>query len=66
MAHILNTVPKYSQQALGQAAQIVMTPQQIGLAAARRVVPIISAYTRLPLMSQRRRYRGHVGTHASV
>jgi hypothetical protein len=56
-AHILTAVPHYSQQALAHAGQIVMTPQQIGLAAARRVVPIISAYTRLPLMSQRRRYR---------
>jgi hypothetical protein len=63
MAHILNSVPKYSQQALGQAAQIVMTPQQIGLSAARRVVPIISAYTRLPLMSQRRRYRTSQPSH---
>lgn len=42
------------QQALQYAGQIVMTPQQIGLAAARRVVPVISAYTRLPLMNQRR------------
>jgi hypothetical protein len=56
MAHILTEIPKYSQQAIEQAAQIVTTPQQVGLAAARRVVPIISAYTRLPLMSRRRRY----------
>jgi hypothetical protein len=56
MAHILTEIPKYSHAALEQAAQIVTTPQQVGLAAARRVVPIISAYTRLPLMSRRRRY----------
>jgi len=31
-----------------------VTPQQMGLAGAQRVLPIISAYTRLPLMSQRR------------
>jgi hypothetical protein len=34
----------------------VLTPQQLTLNAARRVVPIVSAYTRLPLISQRRRY----------
>jgi hypothetical protein len=56
MAHILTEIPKYSHEALEQVAQIVTTPQQVGLAAARRVVPIISAYTRLPLMSRRRRY----------
>lgn len=61
-AHILTEIPKYSQQALEQAAQIVTTPQQVGLAAARRVVPIISAYTRLPLMSRRRRYGTNQGT----
>jgi hypothetical protein len=30
----------------------VTTPQQIGLAAARRVVPIISAYTKLPMLKR--------------
>lgn len=31
----------------------VLTPAQLGLAAMKRVVPVISAYTRLPLLSQR-------------
>lgn len=31
-----------------------LTVQQIGLAAVRRVVPIVTAYTRLPLMNRRR------------
>lgn len=30
-----------------------LTPQQVGLAAVRRVVPVITAYTRLPLMNRR-------------
>ena len=31
------------------------TPQQIGFGAMKRVVPVISAYTRLPLISKQRR-----------
>lgn len=34
-----------------------LTPAQLGVSAMKRVVPIISAYTRLPLMSQRRRFQ---------
>lgn len=30
-----------------------LTPQQVGLAAVRRVVPIVTAYTRLPLINRR-------------
>lgn len=48
------TPPGRYLQALQYAGQIVMTPQQVGLAAARRVIPVISAYTRLPLISQQR------------
>ncbi|MCA9324770.1 PH domain-containing protein [Candidatus Saccharibacteria bacterium] len=33
-----------------------ISPQQISIGAARRVLPVISAYTRLPLVSQKRRY----------
>jgi hypothetical protein len=32
------------------AESVLLTPQQIGLAAVRRVVPIVTAYTRLPMM----------------
>lgn len=32
-----------------------ISPQQLGVSAMKRVVPVISAYTRLPMMSQRRR-----------
>lgn len=32
--------------------------QQVGVSGAKKVVPIISAYTRLPLMSRHRRYPG--------
>jgi hypothetical protein len=34
-----------------------VSPGQLGVAAMKRVVPVISAYTRLPLMSQRRRFQ---------
>ena len=33
-----------------------LSPGQIGVSAMKRVVPVISAYTRLPWMSQRRRF----------
>ena len=33
-----------------------LSPEQLGVAAMKRVVPVISAYTRLPIMSNRRRY----------
>jgi hypothetical protein len=36
--------------------KIILTPQQIGLAAARRVIPVISAYGRVPLIRQRQRF----------
>lgn len=39
-----------------QALQIVMTPQQIAFAAARRVLPVISAYSRMPVLQNRRSY----------
>lgn len=45
-------VTPVSQPAVGTS----LSPQQISISAARRVLPVISAYTRLPLMSQRRRY----------
>lgn len=51
---IMSAVPRYSQQALQHVENIVLTPQQLSLSAARRVLPVISAYTRLPLMSDRR------------
>jgi hypothetical protein len=38
-----------------------LTPQQLGVSAMKRVVPVISAYTRLPLMSQRRRFQNPAG-----
>ncbi len=34
-----------------------LSPGQVGVAAMKRVLPVISAYTRLPLMSQRRRFQ---------
>lgn len=34
-----------------------LTPAQLGVSAMKRVVPVISAYTRLPLLSQRRRFQ---------
>lgn len=34
---------------------------QVGVAAMKRVIPVISAYTRLPWMSQRRRFEGRIG-----
>ncbi|HET8709284.1 MAG TPA: PH domain-containing protein [Candidatus Saccharimonadales bacterium] len=64
--------PSYDSYALSQQAQGAyfaqntadtagrglkdMTPAQLGIAAMKRVVPVISAYTRLPLLSQRRRF----------
>lgn len=36
---------------------IATTPQQICLAAARRVVPVISAYSRVPMISSRQRFQ---------
>jgi hypothetical protein len=36
-----------------------MSPEQVGIAAVKRVVPVISAYTRLPWMSERRRYQSY-------
>lgn len=39
----------------------IFTPAQLGIAAMKRVVPVISAYTRLPLLSQRRRFSGASG-----
>jgi hypothetical protein len=36
--------------------KIILTPQQIGLAAARRVIPVISAYGRVPLIRQHQRF----------
>jgi hypothetical protein len=35
------------------AESALLTPQQIGLAAVRRVVPIVTAYTRFPVMNRR-------------
>jgi len=34
-----------------------VSPGQIGVAAMKRVIPVISAYTRLPWMSERRRFQ---------
>ena len=34
-----------------------ISPGQLGIAAMKRVVPVIGAYTRLPLMSQRYRFQ---------
>ena len=50
MGGILHT----TGQVLQDAEQVLLTPQQVGLAAVRRVVPIVSAYTRLPLINRRR------------
>jgi hypothetical protein len=35
------------------AESALLTPQQVGLAAVRRVVPIVTAYTRFPVMNRR-------------
>lgn len=35
------------------AEHALLTPQQVGLAAVRRVVPIVTAYTRLPMINRR-------------
>ena len=40
-----------------------MTPQELGVAAMKRVLPVIGAYTRLPMMSQRRRYQSTPAQH---
>ncbi len=40
-----------------EPASDVLTPQQLGVQAMKRVVPVISAYTRLPVISQQRRYK---------
>jgi len=37
-----------------------LSPAQLGIAAMKRVVPVISAYTRLPMISQRRRFQPSV------
>lgn len=49
MSGILQT----TGQVLHGAEQALLTPQQVGLAAVRRVVPVVTAYTRLPLMNRR-------------
>ncbi len=43
---------------LAQPPMRHVSPGEIGIAAMKRVVPVISAYTRLPLLSQRRRLPG--------
>ncbi len=40
----------------------IITPQQLGIAAMKRVIPVISAYTRLPLLSQRHRFQAQPGS----
>ncbi len=43
-----------------------ISPAQLGIAAMKRVVPVIGAYTRLPLMSQRYRFKsGHVASQTT-
>ena len=45
--------------AFGPGAQLAsrhLSPGELGIAAMKRVVPVISAYTRLPWMSERRRF----------
>jgi PH (Pleckstrin Homology) domain-containing protein len=39
-----------------QSSSRLISPAQLGIAAMKRVVPVIGAYTRLPLMSQRYRF----------
>jgi hypothetical protein len=49
-------VPSPATRAVSSSSFRILTPAQLGLAAMKRVVPVISAYTRLSLLSQRRRY----------
>jgi hypothetical protein len=49
----LNSFFQTTGHVLQGAENALLTPQQIGLAAVRRVVPIVSAYTRLPMMNRR-------------
>jgi hypothetical protein len=49
------SIPAASAPEPHTIASRVLTPAQLGLAAMKRVVPVISAYTRLPLLSQRYR-----------
>lgn len=56
--------PKYFVQNTTAGSSSVLsslTPAQLGIAAMKRVVPVISAYTRLPLLSRRRRFGGAAG-----
>jgi hypothetical protein len=48
--------PVVSETDSSSLQKIILTPQQIGLAAARRVIPVISAYGRVPLIRQRQRF----------
>lgn len=61
MAPATNDLPANSAATLSAgnpAAQLAhhLSPGQLGVSAMKRVVPVISAYTRLPWMSQRRRF----------
>lgn len=47
--------PANQPEPLTHSSNPGISPQQIGINAARRVVPVINAYTRLPLMSHRHR-----------
>jgi hypothetical protein len=49
----IGAVVRGAEYAIQGAGQVLVTPQQVGLAAARRVIPIVSSYTRLPLMKRR-------------
>jgi hypothetical protein len=64
--HILHFMIGMPRNSLQHASQVVVTPQQVGLSAARRVVPVISAYSRLPIMSNRRRYGRQDGARGTA
>ena len=62
-------LPHYQQLGSGiteTGPSASMSHSEIGLAAMKRVAPVINAYTRLPWMSQRKRYEGNIGFQNSA
>lgn len=59
-AHVASSqaTPATTLMGLVDVTRTQLTPGQVSIAAMKRVLPVISAYTRLPWMSQHRRFQG--------
>jgi hypothetical protein len=56
-SHQLNPATAAASMLANMAGGHHISPGQLGVSAMKRVVPVISAYTRLPMMSQRHRFQ---------